>query len=41
MKVHVEKNNNLERKIFLIHLGIIFGIDKQLFTGNLDTVLYS
>lgn len=27
MKVHVEKNNNLERKNFLVHLGIIFGID--------------
>lgn len=41
MKICVEQNyHNLEeKKHFLVHLGIIFRVDKQLFSGNLDTML--
>ena len=30
-----KNDNNLEKKISFVHLGIIFGIDKQLFGGML------
>lgn len=41
MKICTEQNyHNLEKKNFLVHLGIIFRIDKQLFSGNLDRMLY-
>lgn len=41
MKICVEQNHhNLEKKNFLVHLGIIFRIDKQLLSGNLNTGLY-
>ena len=39
-KAHVEKKDNSLEGETVVHLGIILRIDKQVFLGSLDFVLY-